>query len=76
MINNLNIKPDMKLSVKQTFGIDTDMEVSAFSSKNELILVFSLNSSGISSLVTDDDSPKYLIVSCLDVFFLVCYQAD
>ena len=37
MINNLNIKPDIKLSVKQTFGIDTDMEVSAFSKKNEFV---------------------------------------
>jgi len=34
---NLNIKPDIKISVKQTFGIDSDMEVSAFSKKNELV---------------------------------------
>ena len=31
MTPNLNSKPDMKLSVKQTFGIDSDMEVEAFS---------------------------------------------
>ena len=37
MTPNLNLKPDMKLSVKQTFGIDTDMEVQAFSKKNELV---------------------------------------
>jgi len=37
MTPNLNLKPDMKLSVKQTFGIDTDMEVEAFSKKNELV---------------------------------------
>ena len=30
MTPNLNLKPDMKLSVKQTFGIDSDMEVDAF----------------------------------------------
>ena len=34
MTANLNLKPDIKLSVKQTFGIDTDMEVDAFSKKN------------------------------------------
>ena len=27
----------MKLSVKQTFGIDSDMEVDAFSKKNEFV---------------------------------------
>ena len=37
MTPNLNIKPDIKISVKQTFGIDSDMEVSAFSKKNELV---------------------------------------
>ena len=37
MTTNLNLKPDMKLSVKQTFGIDTNMEVDAFSKKNELV---------------------------------------
>ena len=37
MTPNLNFKPDMKLSVKQTFGIDSDMEVEAFSKKNELV---------------------------------------
>ena len=35
MINNLDIKPDIKLSVKQTFGIDSDLEIEAFSKKNE-----------------------------------------
>ena len=30
-------KPDIKVSVKQTFGIDTEMEVDAFSEKNELV---------------------------------------
>ena len=29
-------KPDIKLSVKQTFGIDSDMKVGAFS-KNEYV---------------------------------------
>ena len=37
MIANLDIKPDIKLSVKQSFGIDTDMEVDAFSKKNEFV---------------------------------------
>ena len=37
MINNLNIKPDIKLSVKQSFGIETDMEVKAFSKKNDFV---------------------------------------
>jgi len=34
---SLNIKPDIKLSVKQTFGIESDMEVDAFSKKNEFV---------------------------------------
>ena len=37
MTTNLNIKPDIKISVKQTFGIESDMEVDAFSKKNELV---------------------------------------
>jgi len=37
MTPNLNLKPDMKLSVRQTFGIDSDMEVDAFSKKNEFV---------------------------------------
>ena len=37
MTTNLNLKPDIKLSVKQTFGFDTDMEVDAFSKKNEFV---------------------------------------
>ena len=30
---NLNTQPDIKVSIKQTFGIDSDMEVDAFSKK-------------------------------------------
>jgi cobaltochelatase CobS len=30
-------KPDIKISVKQTFGIDTEMQVEAFSKKNEFV---------------------------------------
>ena len=30
-------KPDIKISVKQTFGIDTKMEVDSFSKKNEFV---------------------------------------
>ena len=37
MTLNLNIAPDIKLSVKQTFGINTEMEVDAFSKKNEYV---------------------------------------
>ena len=37
MINNLNIKPDIKLSVKQTFGIDSEIEVEDFSKKNDYV---------------------------------------
>jgi len=29
--------PDIKISVKQTFGIDTEMEINAFSEKNEFV---------------------------------------
>ena len=37
MTANLNIEPDIKLSVKQTFGIDSEMQVDAFSKKNEFV---------------------------------------
>ena len=37
MTASLNIVPDIKISVNQTFGIESDMEVSAFSKKNEFV---------------------------------------
>ena len=37
MTANLNIEPDIRISVNQTFGIDTDMEVEAFSKKNDYV---------------------------------------
>ena len=37
MTTNLNVEPDIKISVNQTFGIDTSMEVDAFSKKNEYV---------------------------------------
>ena len=37
MTPNLNIKPDIRISIKQSFGIDSDMEVNAFSKKNEFV---------------------------------------
>ena len=37
MTPNLNIQPDIKVSLKQTFGIDSEMEVSAFSKKSEYV---------------------------------------
>jgi len=37
MSNDLNITPSIKLSVKQTFGIDSDLEVKAFEKKNEYV---------------------------------------
>ena len=37
MTANLNLEPDIKLSVKQTFGIDSEMQVDAFSKKNEFV---------------------------------------
>ena len=36
-MNLLDVKPDLKISVKQTFGIDTDMQVNGFSKKNEYV---------------------------------------
>ena len=30
-------KPDIKISVKQTFGLDSEMEINAFSKKNEYV---------------------------------------
>ncbi len=37
MTDSLNIKPDIKISTKQVFGIDSNMEVDAFSKKNEYV---------------------------------------
>ena len=37
MIENIDIKPDIKISIKQTFGIDSKMEVDAFSKKSDLV---------------------------------------
>ena len=37
MNENLNTVPDIKISVKQTFGIDSNLEVDAFSKKNEYV---------------------------------------
>ncbi len=37
MTPNINSKPDIKISIKQTFGIDSEMEVEAFSKKSELV---------------------------------------
>ena len=36
-MNLENKKPDIKISVRQTFGIDTDMEVDSFSEKNPYV---------------------------------------
>jgi len=37
MNENINMTPDIKISVKQTFGIDSNLEVDAFSKKNEYV---------------------------------------
>ena len=37
MNNELNVVPSIKLSVKQTFGIDSNLEVDAFEKKNEFV---------------------------------------
>jgi len=37
MTTNLDIKPDIKISVNQSFGINTDMLVDGFSKKNEYV---------------------------------------
>tara|TARA_B100000003_G_C10934508_1_gene372635 strand:+ start:1703 stop:2680 length:978 start_codon:yes stop_codon:yes gene_type:complete len=37
LIPNLDNQPDIKISVRQTFGIDSDMEVEAFSKKSEYV---------------------------------------
>jgi len=34
---NLNIQPDIKISLKQSFGIDSEMEVNAFSKRSEYV---------------------------------------
>ena len=37
MTPNINSTPDIKLSIKQTFGIESDMEVDAFSKSSEYV---------------------------------------
>ena len=37
MTANLNIQPDIKISTKQVFGIDSNMEIDAFSKKSEYV---------------------------------------
>ncbi len=37
MTPNLNIKPDINISVKQVFGIDSELKVEGFSKKNEYV---------------------------------------
>ena len=37
MTTNLNIQPDIKISVKQVFGIDSELKVEGFSKKNEYV---------------------------------------
>ena len=37
MTPNLDTQPDIKVSLKQTFGIESDMEVNAFSKKTEYV---------------------------------------
>ena len=37
MTTSLDIKPDIKLSVHQTFGFDSALQVDAFSKKNEYV---------------------------------------
>ena len=37
MTANINIQPDLKITTKQVFGINSNMEVDAFSKKNEYV---------------------------------------
>jgi len=37
LTTNIEQTPDIKLSIKQTFGIDSDMEVDAFSKKTDYV---------------------------------------
>ena len=37
MTPNLDIKPDIKISVNQTFGIETEMYVDGFAKKNQYV---------------------------------------
>ena len=37
MTPNIDTQPDIKVSIKQTFGFDSEMEVNAFSKKSEYV---------------------------------------
>ena len=58
MTASLNIVPDIKISVKQTFGIESDMEVTAFSKKNEFVPEIDKN------YIFDKDTTLALISGC------------
>jgi len=37
LTTNLNIQPDIKISIKQTFGFESEMQIDGFSKKNEFV---------------------------------------
>ena len=58
MTPNLDIQPDIKLSLKQTFGIDSEMEVDAFSKKTEYVPEIDKN------YIFDKDTTLAIISGC------------
>ena len=63
MTPNLNTEPDIKVSLKQTFGIDSEMEVDAFSKKNEYVPEIDKNYKFDSCLLYTSPSPRDLSTS-------------
>ena len=62
MTPNLNIQPDIKVSLKQTFGIESEMEVDAFSKKNEFVPEID------KSYKFDRDTTMAIISGCVSIF--------
>ena len=55
---NINSEPDIKISLNQTFGIDSDLEVDAFSKKSEYVPEIDKNYKKIQDLKTRDGQLK------------------
>ena len=58
-MNNLNIEPDIKISVNQTFGIETDMEIDAFSKKNQYVPKIDNHFNDIHLMIVGEKNNEY-----------------
>ena len=61
MTTNIEQTPDIKLSIKQTFAIDSDMEVDAFSKKTDYDwYIKNTSKAGLTSIISYKTTPPNL----------------